>query len=137
MSSGRLLAGAAWFVVGAACACGQAIAAGATAAAWELEPLIGPLLVGFVIQVLLGSWVHLLPAIGPGDAARHARQRQRLAVAWPLRLAGLNVAAAMLTLGLSVAPGASWAGAVTASGLAVLMLAMAGEGIVLLRSVLP
>jgi nitrite reductase (NO-forming) len=137
VSSGRLLAGAAWFVLGAAFASGRAIVAGATAAAWALEPLIGPLLVGFVIQILLGSWVHLLPAIGPGDAARHARQRRRLAIAWRLRLVGLNVGAAALTLSLSVAPGAAWADAVTASGLAVLMLAVAGEGIVLLRSALP
>ena len=137
VSSGRLLAGAGWFVVGAVCASGQAVAAGASPAAWELEPLIGPLLVGFVLQVLLGSWVHLLPAIGPGDARSHARQRQRLAIAWPLRLAGLNLAAMMLTLGLSLAPGAIWAAAVTTGGAIMLAGAVVGEVAVLLHSTLP
>jgi len=136
VSSGRLLAGAGWFVVGAACASGQAIAAGATPAAWELEPLIGPLLVGFVLQILLGAWVHLLPAIGPGDAPRHAQQRRRLAFAWPLRLTGLNLAAAMLTVGLSLAPSAIWVQAVTAGGAFVLAGAVVGEAAVLLQSAL-
>ena len=53
------------------------------------------------------------------------------------RLAGLNVASAMLTLALSLAPGAIWAAAVTTGGAIVLAGAVVGEVAVLLHSTLP
>ncbi len=37
-----------------------------------------PLVAGWIGQVLVGAWTHLVPAIGPGDQARHAVQRRWL-----------------------------------------------------------
>lgn len=95
---GHLAAGAGWFVLAAV-----SLAAGLSSTArvdgWSLGAGAVPLLGGWVVQELIGSWSHLLPAVGPGDVATHARQRARLG-RWPLsRLVALNVGV-----------GAAWAG---------------------------
>ena len=52
-----------------------AFAIGLTPSGWS-TPLVGAaLVIGWVVQVLIASWTHLVPAIGPGDQAAHARQR--------------------------------------------------------------
>jgi len=107
-----LLAGVGWFVVGIALASWRivAFAIGLAPDAWS-TPLVGaPLAVGWVVGVLIASWTHLLPSIGPGGPPEHAAQRRilgraaaprvfafnvgvlLLAIGWPLEIAGLAAA---------------------------------------------
>ena len=86
---------------------------------WAVEAVGGPLVAGWVGLAILGSASHLLPAVGPGDPATHARQRRLLgrfagtrllvanagvagiAIGWPLHLEVVAaVGAALLALGL-------------------------------------
>ena len=67
-----------WFLVAVAFAVWPMLERGATPAAWSVDRLAVPLALGWVAQVLIGSWTHLVPAIGPGDPPVHARQRRRL-----------------------------------------------------------
>jgi len=72
---------------------------GAVPAAWSLESIAAPLALGWVVQVLIGAWTQLLPAIGPGDMAVHARQRIRLGRAGSARLVALNLGVAAIVFG--------------------------------------
>jgi nitrite reductase (NO-forming) len=99
MAIGSLSAGLAWFSLGVATAVAGVLLNGARPAGWSVTELIAPLGVGFVVQVVIGAWTHLLPAIGPGSPGVHAAARRRLGtVAWP-RLAVLNVGAASMFAG--------------------------------------
>jgi nitrite reductase (NO-forming) len=91
-----LLAGIGWFMLGSLVAAGHIVGAGASPAGWQLMPLIAPLAIGWAGQVLIGSWSHLLPAVGPGSLAQHARQRGILGRAALLRLLLLNGGVAAL-----------------------------------------
>lgn len=73
-----LVAAPAWLLVTMAIGAGRILALGAAPEAWDIRLLIVPLVAGWIGQVLIGSWTHLVPAIGPGDQARHAVQRQWL-----------------------------------------------------------
>ena len=82
-TSWSLLLAPAWFAVGVG------IAGGPLPGAWRGSGGVGrrgrsrpALAIGWVGQVLVGSWSHLLPAIGPGDPLAHARQRSILG-RWP------------------------------------------------------
>lgn len=103
VASGGLLAGVAWFAVGAALASALMIAraAGLTGddLAWRSSVVAGPLVAGWVVQVLVASWTHLLPSIGPGGPVEHAVQRALLGRAAMPRLASLNAGALLLTIG--------------------------------------
>lgn len=121
LASGGLLAGVAWFAVGAAVATGIVVAHAAglpgVAAAWDSRFVLGPLVIGWAVQVLVASWTHLLPSIGPGGPVEHAVQRVILGRAAAPRLGALNLGAALvavgwpLGLGAVVAVGAALAGA--------------------------
>lgn len=78
LSSLSLLSAPVWFLAAVVFATVPILRSGATPSAWSLAPLAAPLVVGWIAQVLVGSWTHLVPAIGPGDQAVHARQRRRL-----------------------------------------------------------
>ena len=96
-----LVAGVAWYVVGIALASGRlaASAIGAAPDGWSTPLVAAPLAVGWVVQVLIASWTHLLPSIGPGDPPAHARQRTVLG-RWAVpRLAALNLGTALLAIG--------------------------------------
>ena len=94
-----LLAGVAWFVVGAGVAAGRLLIVGATAEAWA-TPLVGaPLALGWVVQVLIASWSHLLPAIGPGGPRGHAARRVVLGRLATARLLALNGGTAVVAVG--------------------------------------
>jgi nitrite reductase (NO-forming) len=95
-----LTAAPAWFVVAIALAAGRIVWLGADPAAWSIELLAAPLVLGWLIQVLIGSWTHLVPSIGPGDQATHARQRTILGHGAAPRLVLLNGGVALLTLGV-------------------------------------
>lgn len=89
-----------------------------------------PLALGWVAQVLIGSWTHLVPAIGPGDQAAHAIQRRRLGRWGTVRVVSWNAAVAALTLGaLLDVPSLVSIGAITLAAEAALAVGL------LLRSI--
>jgi hypothetical protein len=94
-----LLAGVAWFATGVSLATLLLLAHGTTGEAWSTPMLGAPLAVGWIAQVLMASWTHLLPSIGPGGPVEHARQRSVLGRVATARLAGINGGAALLAVG--------------------------------------
>jgi nitrite reductase (NO-forming) len=97
---GGLVSAILWLEVGLAVAAGRVFALGAEPAGWSVETIAGPIIVGWVGLAIVASATHLLPAIGPGDAATHARQRRRLGRWAPMRLALLNAGVLGLAIGL-------------------------------------
>lgn len=130
VSSVGLLAGVGWFALGATEASVLVLARGAgltgDAAAWSSAVVAAPLAIGWVVQVVIGSWTHLLPSIGPGGPVEHATQRAMLGRAAVPRILALNAGTALLAIGWPAgipalaAAGAGLAGAavVTSAGLA-------------------
>lgn len=108
LTSSSLLAAPAWFLVAVAIAAGRILWLGAVPDAWSLASIVAPLAVGWIVQVLIGSWSQLLPSIGPGDMAAHADQRARLGRGAIGRVGALNLGVALVTLGGLLA----WTGAV-------------------------
>jgi hypothetical protein len=119
-ASAGLLAGVAWFVTGVIVATLLLLAHGTTAEAWSTPMLGAPLALGWIAQVLMASWTHLLPSIGPGGPAEHARQRAVLGRLATVRLIGINGGTALLAIGWPM--GIAWvvAGGVALSVSAVL-----------------
>lgn len=99
VTSWSLLAAPAWFFVSVLLAAGRIIWLGAVPTAWTLDGLVAPLAVGWVCQALIGAWSQLLPAIGPGDRAAHARQRRVLGRIATGRLVALNLGVTLVVLG--------------------------------------
>ena len=95
-----LLAAPAWFLLATAIAAGRVLWLGASPAAWSVTVIAVPFALGWTAQVLIGSWTHIVPAIGPGDQAAHAAQRRRLGWAGTIRVLAWNIAVAVLTLGI-------------------------------------
>ena len=101
LAEGGLLAGVAWFCVGASLASGRVVLAGwgLAADAWS-TPLVGAALVlGWIVQVLIASWTHVLPSIGPGGPPEHSRQRAILGRGAAARLIALNTAVLLIAIG--------------------------------------
>ncbi|GGT05104.1 hypothetical protein GCM10010156_73550 [Planobispora rosea] len=63
-----------------------------------LEPLIPVVLVGFAAQVLVGSLLHLLPAVLGGGPIRFKENAALLERGWVVRLAVLNAGVVLLAL---------------------------------------
>jgi nitrite reductase (NO-forming) len=95
-----LTAAPVWFVVTVAIAAGRILWLGAVPAAWTIDLLAAPLAIGWLVQVLIGSWTHLVPSIGPGDQATHARQRSVLGRWSTARLVLLNGGVGLLLVGV-------------------------------------
>jgi nitrite reductase (NO-forming) len=125
-----LVAGVAWFVAGVSMATLLLLAHGTTAEAWSTPLLGAPLAVGWIAQVLMGSWTHLLPSVGPGGPVEHARQRVVLGRVSTLRLLGINGGAALIAIGwplgiaLAVALGVGLAAASVVATVALTVLAL-------------
>ncbi len=68
-----------------------------------------PLTIGWIVQVLLASWTHLLPSIGPGTPVQHGLQRTILGRFATPRLLALNGGVALLAIGWPL--GLAWAAA--------------------------
>ena len=121
--------GIAWFVVGASMAAETIAANGATAAGWQLEPLVGPIFIGWIGQVLVGAWSHLLPAVGPGSPEHHARQRQLLGRLAAPRVLALNLGVVLVVFsgvpGLAFLVAFGWTAIAVAGLTAVGLLAAA------------
>lgn len=102
---GGLVAAIAWFVVGIVIAAWRLLAFGADPAGWAPDAILGPLVVGWVGLTLVASATHLIPAVGPGDQAAHARQRVILGRAATVRLIAANAGALGLLIGLPLHQG--------------------------------
>ena len=99
LTASSLLAAPGWFLVAVLLAAARILWLGAVPAAWSLDSIAAPLAVGWVVQALIGAWSQLLPAIGPGDFAAHARQRTVLGRAATGRLVALNIGVALVLFG--------------------------------------
>ncbi len=121
---GGLASSIAWFVVGTVVAGGRILVLGADPSAWSLDTVVAPLVVGWVGLAVIASGSHLLPAIGPGDQAAHARQRGVLGRVSVARLVGANAGVALLALGLPTASGPA-----TVAGLLLVVLAMGSSAL--------
>jgi nitrite reductase (NO-forming) len=96
---GGLVSATAWFIVGLGLAALPVVALGANAAGWSVDRVLGALVGGWVGLALLASATHLLPAVGPGDPASHARQRRVLGRLAVPRLVALDAGVALTIVG--------------------------------------
>lgn len=103
VTSWSLLAAPVWLLVAVALAAGRVFWLGAVPAAWSLGTIAAPLAIGWIVQVLIGAWSHLLPAIGPGSMATHVLQRTNLGRAATERLVVLNLGVALVMIGETIA----------------------------------
>lgn len=139
MTSWSLLLAPVWLTVGIGLAAGRFVALGADPAAWDVALVAPALAIGWLAQVVIGSWTHLLPAIGPGDPTAHAHQRALLGRGATARIAGLDAGAALATAGVIadapflVTAGLAIAGATVLVALA-LFAAAARVGVTTLRA---
>jgi nitrite reductase (NO-forming) len=120
----HLAAGTGWFVAATATLALRLTLDGPTG--WSLGAVAVPLVAGWVLQELIGSWSHLLPAVGPGDAAAHARQRDLLGrrARWRVGALNLGVLAGWVGFALGVP--------VLAAGGGILLVGASGTALVLL-----
>lgn len=124
-SGGSLLAAPVWLLAATALAGAGIASFGADPSGWRFDRIAGPLLLGFVVQIVLGSVSHLLPAIGPGTPQAHAAQRRVLGTAAAWRLLAWNAGVGALSVGqLTEMPLLGLAGGIAAlsSGLATVAL---------------
>ncbi|MEV4223349.1 multicopper oxidase domain-containing protein [Nonomuraea sp. NPDC049725] len=91
-------AGVVWFEVALAANLVVVATRPAGQVAAALEPLLPLVLAGFVAQVLLGSLLHLLPAVLGGGPVRFKENAALLERAWKARLAALNLGVPLLAL---------------------------------------
>lgn len=138
LTSGALLGGQAWIGVGLALGAARGFSHGADPTGWSIDTLVGPFVVGGVVQTLIGAASHLVPAIGPGGPVRHAAQREILGRAAAIRLVTINLGAALVTAGNVIGPGNGQieSGSV-AAGLAIAALGVAGSLALLGAAALP
>jgi hypothetical protein len=124
--------GGAWFAVAVAVMAGRVLWLGAAPAAWSLALVGIPFVVGWVMQVLIGSWSHLLPAIGPGSADVRAWRRQWLGRGATARLIALDGGALTAWVGVvngwPPMTGAGLVGVAAAAGSAIILTAIAIRG---------
>lgn len=99
MTTWSLRAASGWFAVGITVAAGRILWFGSDPLGWSISVIAAPLAIGWILQVVIGALVHLLPAIGPGDQAAHRRQRRRLGTLATTRVLALNVGVAVLWTG--------------------------------------
>lgn len=86
---GHLVAGTGWFAAATIIALADLLG-GRGIAGWSLGLLGLPLVAGWMLQELIGSWTHLLPSVTPADPDHHARQRRVLAIGSRTRLVAWN-----------------------------------------------
>ncbi len=129
-ASAGMLAAVAWYLAGVAMASWLVIAEGPRADAWS-TPLVGaPLVAGWIAQVLLASWTHLLPSIGPGGPVAHARQRVVLGRLATVRLLAFNGGVVLLWWGpASASPAMVVVGGVLTGAAIVVTVALIAEAV--------
>jgi nitrite reductase (NO-forming) len=120
----HLGAGVAWFVLGSGWLV-VAVARGSFAG--FREPFLVVFVCGWILQVLLGAWLYLLPMSRPGHPDERRRELAGVEVGGALQLLALNVGVALL-----VVRAAGWStGALGAVGAG---LALGGGGIALVKA---
>lgn len=97
---GHLVGGTGWFALAVVVAAYETLS-GRPLAGWSMGALAVPMIAGWMLQELVGSWTHLAPSVTPGDAARHARQRRILAFASRSRLVAWNAGIGLVWIGLA------------------------------------
>jgi nitrite reductase (NO-forming) len=120
-----------WYLVSVTTAVVGLVRDGAAPDGWGVGPLVMPLVFGWAVQVLVGAWTHLLPAVAVTDPARRAAMRRmlgRLAVA-RLVAWNLGVLVAWIGLGLERLP-------LALAGIAALSLAALASVALVARSLL-
>jgi hypothetical protein len=126
----HLVVGPAWYAAALLAALGG-IVTGDPVRGWSIGLLAVPMVAGWMLQELIGSWTHLVPSVTPGTAADHARQRRLLAVASRSRLVAFNIGVGLLWGGawLDITPllaaGALLLGATVLLSLSLLVRALA------------
>ncbi|MFN8619541.1 MAG: hypothetical protein U0869_02185 [Chloroflexota bacterium] len=95
-STGSLACAIGWLAVTWVAAALVAVVHGPGPAGWIGGAVVLPLVVGAILQLIVGSWTHLVPAVGPGSPVRHAWQRTVLGRAAVPRLAALDTGVALL-----------------------------------------
>ncbi len=134
MASAGLLAGVGWFAIGIGLASALVLTAALglveAGAAWSSTLVAAPLALGWAVQVLISSWTHLLPSIGPGGPREHGVRREVLGRAATPRLLALNAGTALLAVGwpLGIGPLAG-AGALLAAGAIVASVGLAASAL--------
>ena len=101
LTVGHLSAAMAWYLVAVASAAVGIVNDGPAPADWSLGALAVPLVAGWSLQVLVGAWTHLLPAVGSMEPARRAQQRSVLGAAALPRLVAWNAGALLGWVGLA------------------------------------
>jgi nitrite reductase (NO-forming) len=89
-----------WYLLAITATVGGLIADGVAPVGWRLGAVALPLVAGWVLQVLVGAWTHLLPAVAVSDPARRAGMRAMLGRASLPRLAAWNGGVLLAWLGL-------------------------------------
>jgi nitrite reductase (NO-forming) len=127
----HLAAGAAWFATAAVTALVGLVRDGVAPPGWGLGALVMPLVFGWAVQVLVGAWTHLLPAVAVTAPAVRAAMRERLGRAATPRLIAWNlgVLVAWIGLGVEVLP-------LALAGIAAFSLAALGAVALALTSLL-
>lgn len=99
-------AGVAWYLLAVGAALLGLLRDGAAPAGWGLGAMMMPLVAGWTLQVLVGAWTHLLPAVAVSDPARRAAMRTVLGRAASLRLIAWNggVLVGWIGLGIDLLP---------------------------------
>jgi len=95
-------AGIAWFVATVATALVGLVRDGAAVPGWGLGAMAVPLIFGWAVQELMAAWGHLLPAVGPGDVASRARQRDLLSRLATPRVVAWNAGIPFLWIGVGL-----------------------------------
>lgn len=101
VSIGHLLAGPAWFAAAVVAALLE-MAGSRPLAGWSIGLLAVPMVAGWMLQELVGSWTHLVPSVTPGGHELHARQRRVLAVAARTRVGTWNAGVGLAWAGLAL-----------------------------------
>ncbi|HET7686087.1 MAG TPA: hypothetical protein VFM19_06780 [Candidatus Limnocylindria bacterium] len=134
VSTGHLFGGAAWFLAAVVAATAE-VAIGRPIAGWSIGALAVPLIAGWMLQELVGSWTYLVPSVSPGDAARHALQRRILAAAARSRAVAWNAGVALawaggqLVIPWLVLPGALLVGVAALASVLLLGRALATDAV--------
>jgi hypothetical protein len=130
---GHFLAGPAWFLAAVAVATAEVLL-GRPLAGWSIGVLAVPMVAGWMLQELVGSWTHLVPSVTVGDAASHARQRRVLAAASRTRLIAWNAGVALAWIGISNGGPLAAAGLALTGASVVASLILLGRALTIGRS---
>ena len=100
LTSWHLSAAMGWYLLAVTAALVGVVRDGPAPAGWSIGALAIPLVAGWVLQVLVGAWTHLLPAVGSTDPATRATNRAVLGRFPVVRLLVWNAAVLLAWLGL-------------------------------------